>query len=131
MSNSDCVAGVSIHLIVFMLQCTDTCQSLSRKTPLNSLYSDEDLQRLEMYSGIHVHSLVKRAVKAPIESIHKSIKLFINYSGPYSFLFTLNLLTFCAASVSAKGYFSAGASDFQNLSDRLSGLFDAQSWQLP
>lgn len=130
MSNGDYVAGISIHLIVSVLQFTDMCHSLSCKTPLNSLYSNEDLQQLEMYSAIHVHFHVKGAVKGPIESIHKSIKLFINYSSLYSSLSALNLLTFCAASVSPKGYFSAGASDFQNLCYHLSGLFDARSWQL-
>lgn len=122
MSYGDYVAGMSIHLIILVLQFTDMCQSLSCKTPLNSLYSNEDLQRLEMYSEIHVHFHVKRAVKGPIGSIHKSIKLSINYSSLYSFLSTLNLLTFCAASVSPKGYFAAGASDFQNLCYHLSVL---------
>ena len=114
MSNGDYVAGVPIHLIVLISQFTDICQSLCGKSPLNSLYSYE-VQQLEKYSGIHVHSLIKRAVKAPVESIQRSIKLFINYSSPYSALSTFNLLACVAASVFPTGYFSAGASEFQKL----------------
>lgn len=129
MSDGDYVAWKRIHGIVLILQFRDMCQSLCSKTPLNSLYSYENLRRLEKYSGIHVHPPIKRAVKAPFESNHKSIELFINYSRPHSFLSILSLYT---ASVSPKGYFSAGASDFQNLSEHLDldCLFDAQSWYL-
>lgn len=85
MSNADYVACERIHWVVLISQFTDTvCVSHRSKTPLNSLYSWEDLQRLESYSGIHVHSLIKRAVKVSIESNHKSIELFINYSSLYS-----------------------------------------------
>lgn len=90
------------------------------------------MQRLEKYSGSHVHSRIKRAVKAPIESSQRSIKVFINYSSPFSFLSVLNLLTFSAASLTLKGYFSAGASDFHNCSDclDLDCLFYARSWHI-
>lgn len=70
--------------------------------PAAFTYSYE-VQQLQKYSGIHVHTLIKRAVKAPIESIQRSIKLFINYASPYSFPSLLNLLTFCAASLSPTG----------------------------
>lgn len=101
---------VLIHMIISVLQFTDMCQSLCG-TAFTYSYK---VQRLQKYSGIHVRSLIKRAVKAPIESIQRSIKLFINYSSPYSFPSLLNLLTFCAASLSPTGYSSAGASDFWN-----------------
>lgn len=52
------------------------------KAPLNPFYSYEGLQQLERYSETHVHSLIKQALKATIESNRESIELFINISRP-------------------------------------------------
>lgn len=56
------------------------------KAPLNPFYPYKGLQQLERYSETHVHSLIKQALKATIESNRESIELFINISRPYSFL---------------------------------------------